>query len=223
MIRKVAILGSMIVSLSTYALAGPIHNNPHPYHPHHAYKGESSFIAPAPQPVSPHFVFGGGAYVGFDLGLRTNYSSTPNVYKGVEGTLLGGFGYLAQNGLYIAEEIFVGDGIQLQAYTDDNQAQPGIKTSWSVGLSILPGYLILDNVLAYGRLGVVKTYFSNAGGNANGGQVGLGLQIAMSEHFDLRGEYTYSFYSSPSSSCASPPDSSVKADQFNVGLIYKIM
>ena len=158
-----------------------------------------------------------------DLGLRTNYSSSPSAYKGLEATILGGFGYLSRSGFYIAEEVFLGDGVQLQGYTHHNHDKPGVKTSWSAGLSLLPGYLILDNVLAYGRLGVIKSYFSNAGGNANGGQVGLGAQVALTESWDLRGEYIYSFYSAVSGSCSSPDDAAVKSDQFNVGMIYKFM
>jgi opacity protein-like surface antigen len=223
MLKRLSIAGIIFAASTNLVFADTLaHAHPQPRRMH--YKGE--VFAPPPAPPAPtysHFSFGGGAYVGVDLGLRTNYSSNPSVYKGLEGTILGGFGYLSRSGFYIAEEVFAADGFQLQGYSNNNNGKPGVKSSWSLGLSILPGYLILDNVLAYGRLGVVKTYFSNSGGNANGGQVGLGLQTALTESWDLRGEYIYSFYSSVSGNCTSPPDSAVKADQFNMGLIYKFM
>ena len=219
-IKKLTLIALILATVSDAALA----DYQHRHHRKRTYKGETSYMIAPPAVIeqSPHFSFGGGVYAGLDLGLRTNYSSTPNAYKGVDGTLFGGFGYLAMNGLYIAEEVFVGDGFQLQNYVDKSSNNPGVKTSWSVGLSILPGYLILDNVLAYGRLGVVKSYFTNAGGNANGGQVGLGAQIALTQNWDLRGEYIYSFYSAVySSSCTTNKNAAVKADQYNVGFVYK--
>lgn len=221
MLKKLSIVGIILATTTSLAFADTA------YHSHQRkmnYKGEITNFAPPPVARAPsysHFSFGGGVYLGADLGLRTNYSSSPSAYKGFEGTLLAGFGYLAKSGLYIAEEVFAGDGFQLQGYTNSNNNNAGVKSSWSVGLSLLPGYLILDNVLAYGRLGVVKTYFSSSGGNANGGQLGLGLQTALTEAWDLRGEYIYSFYSAVSG--CSMADSAVKADQFNVGLIYKFM
>ena len=221
MLQKLAI-AVIFISTASLIYAAPASRS---YHQRVSYKGET--VLPPPKPISvpssAHFSFGGGAYVGLDVGLRTNYSSNPSAYKGVEGTLLAGIGFLARNGLYLAEEIFIADGAQLQGYSNTDDSKPGVKSSWSVGLSLLPGYLILDNVLGYARLGVVKTYFSNAGGNANGGQAGLGLQVALTQSWDLRGEYIYSFYGSPSGSCASPNDSAVKSDQFNIGAIYKFM
>jgi len=191
--------------------------------PRRMYKGETaSYFQPPPVPaaVSTHFSFGGGPYLGLNLGLRTNYTSNPVAYKGIEGSLTAGFGILVKNGFYIAEEVFVGDGAKLQNYPDSAESS---KSSWSIGLSILPGYLILDNLIGYLRLGVVKTHFSSDGSN-NGGQVGLGFESALSENWDLRGEYIYSFYQA-SSSCSTQPGElgSVKSDQFNLGLIYKFM
>ncbi len=215
--RKYIIVALFLLAATTQAFAGPL------YRPHQKmYKGETTNYLPPPAPLaqSPHFSFGGGPYVGLNLGVRTNYTSNPIAYKGLEGTLTAGFGLLAKNGFYIGEEVFVEDGVQLQNYSDS--AENG-KSAWSVGLSVLPGYLILDNMIAYLRLGVVRTNFSSEGSN-NGGQVGLGFETALLENWDLRAEYIYSFYEA-SSDCNPEPGElgSVKSDQFNVGLFYKFM
>jgi len=189
------------------------------------YKGETTSYfppppAPATLPVSTHFSFGGGPYLGLSLGLRTNYTSNPVVYKGIEGILTGGFGVLLKNCFYFAEEIFVENGARLQNYSDSAESS---RSSWSVGLGVIPGYLILDNLIGYLRLGVVRTHFTSDG-NANGGQVGLGFESALSENWDLRGEYIYSFYQTTFGCDTEPGElGSVKADQFNLGLIYKFM
>ncbi len=220
MLKQIAIAG--IILAATAHIISAHANGKHNSHGMYKgmYKGES-FLPPEPAlPQAAHFSFGGGPYLGLSLGARTNYTSNPVAYKGIEGTLTAGFGILARNGFYIAEEIFVGDGFQVQNYSDSAE---GAKSSWSIGLSLLPGYLILDNLLGYLRIGVVKTHFSSDGSN-NGGQVGLGLENALTENWDLRGEYIYSFYQS-SGNC-SPENGalgSVKSDQFNIGLIYKFM
>ncbi|HSW71282.1 MAG TPA: outer membrane beta-barrel protein [Gammaproteobacteria bacterium] len=219
--RKYFLAALILLALTTgLAVANPSHASQKKMYK--AYKGEDSYFPPlpaAPQQAA-HFSFGGGPYLGFNLGLRTNYTSNPVAYKGLEGIVTGGFGVLLKNGFYIAEEIFVEDGVQLQNYSDSAESS---KSSWSAGLSILPGYLILDNLIGYLRLGVVRTHFSSDG-SANGGQVGLGFESALSENWDLRGEYIYSFYET-TFGCSTQPGElgSVKADQFNLGLIYKFM
>lgn len=207
-------------SMTNLALAYPTNGKQHRMYKG-SYKGEQ-YLAPmpAPEPQAPHFSFGGGGYVGFSLGGRTNITSTPVAYRGIEGILTAGYGILLTNGFYIAEEIFVSDGFQVQNYNDSAESA---KSSWSIGLSVLPGYLILDNLIGYLRLGVVKTHFSSDG-SSNGGQMGLGLEAALTESWDLRGEYIYSFYQS-TAGCNPAPGTlgSVKSDQFNIGLMYKFM
>lgn len=224
MLRHLTMLAVLFVTTTSFAFANSSYHPPRKIYKG-MYKGETTHYLPppvtVPPPQSPHFSFGGGPYVGLNLGLRTNYTSNPVAYKGVEGIVTAGFGYLVKNGFYIAEEVFVEEGAQLQGYSDS--AESG-KSSWSVGLSVLPGYLILDNLIGYLRLGAVKTYFSSASGSNNGGQVGLGFQTALLENWDLRGEYIYSFYQA-SSSCNTQAGQlgSVKSDQFNVGIFYKFM
>lgn len=221
MLKYISLAGILLATTANLALAYP-NTKPGPQHKMYkgSYKGEYLAPMPAPESQYAHFSFGAGPYLGFSLGGRTSYTSYPVAYKGIEGTLIAGFGALFNSGFYIAEEVFLGDGFQVQNYNDSAESA---KSSWSIGLSVLPGYLILDNLIGYLRLGVVKTHFSSDGSN-NGGQVGLGFEAALTETWDLRGEYIYSFYES-SQGCTTEPGElgSVKSDQFNVGLIYKFM
>ena len=173
-----------------------------------------------------HYTFGSGPYMGVSLGTRTNYTSNPATYKGLEATFFGGMSGLWNN-FYLAEELFVGNSAKLLDYTFDpgpNENQISAKSSWSAGLAIMPGLLITDNVLAYLRVGVLKTNFTDVATNAssgisNGGQLGLGFQIAIAMNWDLRADYIYSFYEQPRETGLGSP----KTDQFNLGLIYKFL
>ncbi len=46
--------------------------------------------------------------------------------------------------------------------------------------------MITDYVLGYGRLGVVRSRFSDQSNNATGWQVGLGGQTNLAQNWDLR-------------------------------------
>lgn len=220
MLRKITLATIILVTTSSLSYADTM-NRPQRKM---GYKGErmNNFAVPAPV-VAPyaHFSVGGGPYVGFSLGARTNYSSDPTAYKGVEGTLFAGFGFLLSSGFYFAEEVLLANGVSIQNYSNHDTGV-GAKSSWSAGFSVLPGYLILDNVLAYARLGVAKTKFTSLAGSSNGGQIGLGFQAAIVENWDLRGEYVYSFYQG-AENCSTGQLSSPKSDQFNLGAVYKFM
>lgn len=174
------------------------------------YKGEVA----APCPTCP-VPFHPGAYVGLSVGSLLNYASRPAIYNGLQGTLFGGYGWMWDQ-WYGALELFVQDSAQITNYTN-NSGNGNVSSSWGYGLSVLPGYMIVDNVLGFLRLGVVETHF-NSGSNQwrTGGQIGLGLDTALCTNWDLRGEYIYSFYNSLSNSYGLP-----RSQQFNLGLIYK--
>jgi opacity protein-like surface antigen len=69
--------------------------------------------------------------------------------------------------------------------------------------------------MAYGRGGFVRTRFSNVNKMSTGGLLGLGLQTAMTQHVDLRGEYAYTTYAN-TGGIQSP-----RMDEFDVGVAYK--
>lgn len=212
---NILLLTVIFTLLSGLAFASPKHH--YRYRVAH-YKGEAAPIPAAiPQCTScPHYAFGGGPYVGASLGMRNNYTSDPSSYLGLEGTLLAGYGDFITQEFYLAGEITVENGMQIHNYRS-NSSNQGPKSSWTIGASIIPGYLLTENVLGYFRAGVVRTYFTEPSNGATGGQLGLGLQTALSTRWDLRGEYIYDFYQQVSGTTLS----NVKSDQFNLGLIYK--
>ncbi len=210
MLRKLSLASLLFIVCSNFAMANHMHNKDMNRHKHNddnnmaMYKGE---VQPMP---APHYYYN-GPYLGVSLGDRVNYTSTPTVYNGLEGNLSAGYAFVMES-FYFAGEIFVGDSAVLQNYANNGSA----RSTWSYGLSLIPGILMNDTVLGYLRLGILNTNFTTNNNNATGGQVGLGLQTAITERWDLRGEYIYDFYRSVSY-IGNP-----KSAQFNLGLVYKI-
>lgn len=122
--------------------------------------------------------------------------------------------------------------------------QLDVKNSY--GLSLLPTYHISDDFLVFARAGIARgTIHSNAVGaltnvndsfNRMGGQLGLGMEYALSKHLSLRGEYIYTSYKSIDQSFApgvTIPNSfgikfpidlnnSVHTSAFGIGFTYRI-
>lgn len=202
MFRKLVIASAVLALSSGVAFAGN-------------YKGDYKGEAPCPT-----YTFGTGPYVGFSVGPRVNLTGTPTSYVGLEGTLSAGYGAMLAPNFYLAGEILVADSANLK---DFEYTQPGLNTqigsrsSWSYGLSVLPGVMINDHVLGYVRLGVIRTRFSDQGSNNTGGQIGLGAQTNVYQNWDLRGEYVYSQYNSVSG-IGKP-----MSHQFNLGVVYKFI
>jgi opacity protein-like surface antigen len=193
------------------------------------YKGEAHYkgeLPPSPQPpLEPlpcmTYTFNPGFYLGINPGLRTNYSPPAiATYKAFEGTVFGGYTFTATS-FYFAAEIDASHSAALQNYSNRlslnaNGNPVGLKTTWGVGLSLLPGYVLSDTLLAYLRLGSATTHFQDVARTKTGGQVGIGLQGTVSERWDLRAEYVYSFY--PSLPVLGNP----RSDEWRFGLVYKL-
>jgi opacity protein-like surface antigen len=180
---------------------------------HSDYKGEVTPVAVGAAPTATPCAtspFATGAYVGFGVGSRINYLSNAATFNAVEGSIFGGYGMMWDQ-VYGALEIFAHDEAELSNHRNDVGSA---SSTWGYGISVLPGYMINDSVLGYLRLGVVSTRFSTGNNSVTGGQAGFGLQTALSSSWDLRGEYVYSFYNSIRSG-------NPKAQQFNLGLVYK--
>src|SRR5580700_11620007 len=111
------------------------------------YKGEVA----APCPTCP-VPFHPGAYVGLSVGSLINIASRPAAYNGLQGTLFGGYGWMWDQ-WYAGLELFVQDSAQMTNYTR-KAANGNVKANWGYGLSVLPGYTLVDNVLGFLRLGV---------------------------------------------------------------------
>lgn len=155
---------------------------------------------------------GGTVYIGGYVGEATNTTMTKNAnYRGMPFTLNMGYGALLSQNFYLAGEFF---GVLGTASLNDN----GLKSTYGYGLSLLPGIMLGDHTMTFFRAGFVRTRFTptiSGNRNANGGQLGLGLQLGLTQNLDLRGEYNYTAYQS-FSGIASP-----KQDAFNIGVIYK--
>lgn len=169
--------------------------------------GVASAAAPAP-------------YVGASIGITNNTltqsGTTLGAYRGVPFSLFAGYGGVVSDSFYIAGEL---NGTVGTANISDNS---GLKTSYGLGLSVLPGLMVNDNTLAYARLGIVRSHFSSfqsSDENRNGAQFGLGLQTTVTQNLDVRGEYDYIAYKSINAGGLS---FGPRSDQFTVGLVYKI-
>lgn len=198
MFKKLLIASAVLVMGSSVSFAGK-----------HHYKGEDY---KGERMVCPTYQFTAGPYLGLSVGPRTNYTGTPTVYKAIEGTLSAGWAGMLDPMWYLAAEIFVGDSAQIEDYKNSGN---GVKSTWSYGLDIIPGFMITDHVLAYLRAGVIETRFQDQGQNKTGWQVGLGGQTNVYQNWDIRGEYVYSGYGKVSGI------GKVSADQFNFGVVYK--
>lgn len=163
--------------------------------------------------LSSSLAFANGIpYVGASIGEATNTTSSLNRnYRGMPFTVNAGYGALLSQNLYLAGEIF---GTLGTLTLDDN----GLKSTYGVGASILPGIMLGEHTLTYARLGVVRSRFSpsaSSNRNVNGGQLGLGMQVGLTQNVDLRGEYVFTAYQSFSGI------STPRQDQVNFGLVYK--
>ncbi len=170
-------------------------------------------IASAALALSSSLSFASGIpYIGASIGEVTNTTSTLNRnYRGMPFMLNLGYGALISQNLYLAGELF---GTLGTLTFDDN----GLKSTYGYGASILPGIMIGEHTMTYARLGLVRSRFtpsSSSNRNVNGGQLGLGLQVGLTQNVDLRGEYVFTAYQSFSGI------STPRQDQFNLGLVYK--
>ncbi len=220
MLKKI-LISCLLLAAASGAYAMNYKNKP-AYQNRKYYKGE---LPPAPTPKAPPVtdfpcttsIFIPGPYLGFYPGLINHYNNTSSVYKAFEGTLFAGYA-IVNSSFYLAAEIFVQDSATLQNYRNNlnNNLNPiGLKTSFGGGISILPGVVLADSLLGYLRIGGVETHFRDIARTAGGGQVGIGIQNSFSDCWDMRAEYSYTFYQSLSN-LGNP-----RSDAFRLGLLYK--
>jgi len=198
LLKKLAIASLVLATTSGVAFA------------HMNYKGD--YKGEAVAVPCPAYVYQAAPYLGFSMGLRNNFNSIPNVFRGFEGTLSGGYAAMVAPWWYLAGEIYVGDNFDISNYT----ALGSVKSKFTYGIDFIPGYMITDHTLAYARVGYTRARFSGPGVWRSGGRLGLGLQTQLVANWDLRAEYIYSVYSSVGG--ANP-----RTDAVNVGVIYKFL
>lgn len=93
--------------------------------------------------------------------------------------------------------------------------QQGFKNTYTYGLSVITGMKFDWEVLGYLRFGGVATHFVQPKANRWGLQTGVGLEIAMTYTWNVRGEFDYDFYKKIGR-IGKP-----KEQQYNLALIYK--
>jgi opacity protein-like surface antigen len=157
-------------------------------------------------------------YVGASLGLTNNSltvneNTTIGTFRGVPFNVFVGYGGVLTSNFYLAGEL---NGTVATANISDNTA---LKSSYGLGLSVLPGFMLNDSTLAYARVGVVRSHFTAPNDNRDGAQFGLGLQTSVTQNIDIRGEYDFVAYQSEKEMGVSVAP---RSDQFSVGIVYKI-
>lgn len=133
-------------------------------------------------------------------------------YGGYNPRLAFGIENLFANWYYLAGEVFYGPISMTVNNNPDNNGS--LKTSYSYGVSVIPGLNFDDIVIGYARIGAIRTRFSSIDVNKSGFQIGAGLQGVINACWRVRGDYVRTIYNSISG-IGDP-----KADQYSVGLIY---
>lgn len=153
----------------------------------------------------------GSAYVGFGFGVQTNTSKISN-FRGMPVSLFAGYGADMGQGFYLAGEIFV-------TPVTANISNNGLRSTYNYGISIIPGLMLSDHTMFYGRVGILRTHFIPTFANSatvTGGQLGLGIETSLTQNWDLRGEYDFVASKSLGGSQGSP-----RSDIATLGLVYK--
>lgn len=161
-----------------------------------------------------------GPYVGAGLGITANTatSSQYGSFRGVPASIFIGFAG-DMNQFYLGGEL---TGVLA---TGDLSDQGSVRTSYGFGGSLTPGFYLSDHTLALMRLGVVRTHFpqvrvptANNSHDQTGGEIGFGLQTALTQNIDMRGEYDFIAYRAIDARGYSVKP---RSDVATVSLIYK--
>lgn len=158
-------------------------------------------------------MYAANLYLGPTLFVITNTSTTSN-YRGLQPRMSLGYAQMIDD-FYMAGEIFA---TPATATLTDNHpdGEVSVRSTRSFGVSLLPGGMITEHVLAFARIGVLSTQFPSPNSSRTAGQVGVGLQTSLTPYWDLRAEYDYIAYKTGTGI------GSVKSDQVGVGLVYKV-
>jgi opacity protein-like surface antigen len=166
-----------------------------------------AFASPAP------YLGAGLGIVGNTSNVKINGTSfSGGSYRGVPINVFAGYGGPVNQSLYFAGEVFA--TLTTMNLSDNNS----MKTTYSYGISALPGVMLSDYTIAFLRVGVLQSRFSEGDAETTtGGQVGFGLKTSLTQNVDLRGEYDYVAYRSKNVTGGSI---SPRSDQTSISLIY---
>jgi outer membrane immunogenic protein len=157
------------------------------------------------------------------------------------GRYFSGFNYDRKN-LYLATELNVNaSSLQFHSSNTDHFhksfSSTQFKMDHSFGVSLLPGFLLTDTTLFYGRLGYSLGNFkifttdvslSDTNKNLSGFRYGLGLEQSLTPRVAMRLEYSHIEYQGTSTYTKDPLSTVVKntqysptTNQFEFGVIYR--
>jgi opacity protein-like surface antigen len=189
--------------------------------------------------TSSSVAFAGVPYIGASIGVNnTQYNAkvddvgtTLNLGgRNPNFNIFGGYGAVVNQNIYVGGEVFANTTTgDTEAYTSGSGATTlKYETRYTYGVSLIPGLMLSEHTMAYGRLGVVRGNFnvkattpvasSNDDDSVAGAQAGVGIQTNLIHNVDLRAEYVYSDYRSFTENNVK---TSPTSDQFNLGLVYK--
>lgn len=150
-------------------------------------------------------------YIAGGLGVVSNTSKSSS-FRGATLNAALGYGALIKQDFYLGGEGFA---TFLTGTLDNNPAATSMRTTYSFGLSVLPGYMLSEHTMAFVRAGLLRTRFTRPASTVTGGQVGIGMQTSVTQNWDVRGEYDYVGYHQVMGTTP-------HADQFNFALVYKM-
>src|SRR3990167_424691 len=139
------------------------------------------------------------AYAGFYAGPLLSFESLSvngASYQGFMPRLMLGYGGFVREAFFLGAEMEAGTtSIPINNHPN---SYAGLKTSYSYGISLVPGLALDEYLMGYVRLGVLFSHFSSANLNAthSGFQRGLGLETKFAENWSVRGEVDYVSYAS---------------------------
>lgn len=200
---KKTIIASAILMASTCVFA------------HVDYKGErpvASTAAVATMPEATYASSKGVPYVGISLGEQ--FRKAYGTYNGMITNIFAGYGAKvgASEKFYVGGEVFGETGSIPFSHN-----QYGNRATYAFGASFIPGFMLTDCTMAYGRVGVKGSHYHGTDNFNTGTQLGLGLQTALTQHWDLRGEYAYT------GSGIINHFGSNGTNQINLGVLYKFI
>ncbi len=189
----------------------------------------------------------GAPYVGASLGVNSaNYNTSYNLSplsgsvdfggRNAIGNLFAGYGALVSQNIYLGGEVFAdltNTSSEVKVLGGSTEIKTSMTNKYGYGVSVIPGLMLSDHTMLYGRAGLVRSRFdsklsatsgvfssaASAQNTVTGGQLGLGVQTSLTQNVDLRAEYDYTQYRAINFN----DGMSVKprTDSFNLGLVYK--
>ena len=140
--------------------------------------------------ISSTLSYAGIFYMGPSLQYESVAGDSTGSYQATSARLTVGYAEKIQFPYYLAGELF-GVAGDINGHPDDS----GLKNTPSFGVALLPGFMLYDNTFLYGRLGTIASRFSATDSYAWGGQVGIGIETALTQTWDIRAEYIFTQYS----------------------------